>query len=189
MMNKAMVNYSKVALTRHPDYENRLIEDMGHSLSFLVMGVLEAKTDEFEGRIKKLENLFFFVQEEKKLWNATDNTHEILDQAKGSRGHIWEACQQVPFSQLLYLTGQKKMKTANPNMKAYLQAGYCIIGFWMDKVLQEHYRFSLEKRKQFFRYLNDWIDSYQKGYLSNDGIKQQYIEDLGYDLERGEKVG
>ncbi len=172
------------------DETSELIETMGHSLSFLVMGVLEAKTDEFEYKERKLQNLFNFVQEEKQKWNLEYQSWDIIGEAKTKRAHIYEAMQQVPFSQLLRLAEVKSNSKSSrePGLRMILQGGYCIIGVWIDTVLQEHYRFSVEKRKQFFAYLNDWIDSYQKGYLDNEGIRQQYIEDLGYDIVKGEKA-
>lgn len=170
--------------------EDQLIENMGHSLSWICMGVLEGKTDEFGFKTQKLNNLFDFVQEEKRKWNLDQvDTAEIIAEAKGKREHVYEACKQVPFSQLLNIAEVKgRQSSKNPLLKQYLQCGYCIIGVWLDTVLQEHYRMSLVKRKQVFSDMNNWIDSYQKGYLSNRDINQMFIEDIGYDLEKGEKV-
>lgn len=170
------------------DVESELIENMGHSLSCIVMGVLEAKTDEFEGKERKLNNFYFYVQDEKKKWHLdTKDTSEIIDEAKGKRSHIYESCQRVPMSQLLYLAKGRRY-SANPNLKKYLQAGYCIIGVWMDTVLQEHYRMSVAARKEIFMHMNNWIDSYQKGYQSNEGVFELFREDLNYDLQKGERI-
>lgn len=170
------------------DADNRLIENLGNSLAWIVMGILEGKTEEFEFKTRKLNNFFYFVQDEKK--NAPASEPSILiEDAKNKRPYIYESCKKVPFSQLLRLAEIKgKNSSKNPHMKAYLQAGYCIIGVWVDNVLKNHYRMSVDSRKKIFEYINDWIDSYQKGYLSNKGINEMFIEDIGYDLEKGEKV-
>lgn len=170
------------------DIDNKLIENLGNSLAWIVMGVLEGKTEEFEYKTKKLNNFFYFVQDEKNR-NPASCPEVLLDEAKYKRPYIYESCKKVPFSQLLVLSEIKgKNSSKNPHMKAYLQAGYCIIGVWIDSVLKEHYRMSIDSRKRIFEYINDWIDSYQKGYLSNKGINEMFIEDVGYDLARGEKV-
>jgi len=172
------------------DETSELIETMGHSLSFLVMGVLEAKTDEFEMNLVKLQNVFKFIQEEKAKWNLEYETWDIIGEAKTKRTHVYEAMKQVPTTHLMRLAEIKRNHSTNsPGIRMILQGGYTIIGVWVDTVLQKHYRFTIEKRKQFFTYLNDWIDSYYRGYLDNAGIRQQFIEDLGYDILKGEKVG
>lgn len=173
------------------DKENQLIENMGNTLAWICMGILEGKTETFEGKPKKLDNFFWFVQEEKKKSeiSTVEGTHEMIVEAKGKRAHIYESCKKIPFSQMLYIAEVKGRKSvANPNLKAYLQAGYLIIGVWMDRVLQDHYRMSKATRSEIFDIMVDWIDSYQKGYLSNAGINEMYIEDLGYDLAKGEMV-
>lgn len=170
------------------DIDNKLIENLGNSLAWIVMGVLEGKTEEFEFKERKLNNFFYFIQDEKK--KAPANEPEVLiEEAKHKRVYIYESCKKVPYSQLLRLAEiSPKNSSRNMNMKAYLQAGYCIIGVWIDSVLKEHYRMSIDSRKRIFEMINDWIDSYQKGYLSNKGINEMFIEDVGYDLARGEKV-
>lgn len=172
------------------DETSELIETMGHSLSFLVMGVLEAKTDEFEMNLVKLQNVFQFIQEEKAKWNLDYQTWDIIGEAKNKRTHVYEAMKKVPTTHLMRLAEIKPNHSTNcPGIRMILQGGYTIIGVWVDTVLQKHYRFTIEKRKQFFTYLNDWIDSYYRGYLDNAGIRQQFIEDVGYDILKGEKVG
>lgn len=170
------------------DETSDIIETLGHSLSFIVMGVLEAKLDEFNCRERKLANLFEFVQEEKRKWNLDYETWDIIGEAKGKRKHVYEACQRIPFSQLLRLAEIRPGKgksTDYKGIRVMLQGGFCIIGVWIDTVLQEHYRFSVEKRQQFFDYVIDWIDSYQKGYVNNEGIREQFLEDLNYDIVKG----
>lgn len=172
------------------DRENEMIEQMGTWLSLICMGVLEGKTDEFDANERKLNNLYNFVQEEKQKYHQDiKTTQSIMEEAKGKRKHVFEACQQVPFSQLLLLAVAKGKKTSrDPRMKQYLQVGYCIIGVWLDTVLQEHYRMNVEQRKQIFADMNNWIDSVQKGYLTMDMIYGQFIEDMNYDLKRGCRV-
>jgi len=169
---------------------NDLIENLGNSLSFIVMGVLEGKTDQFDLNLRKLCNFFDFIQEEKRQWKESErDTDEIIADAKGKRKHIYEHCQKVSFSQLLFLARRGNTKVnVDANTKPCLQAGYLIIGVWVDKVLQEHYRLNKSQRIEIFDYINDWIDSYQRGYITDELINEMFIDDIGYDIIKGEKV-
>ena len=185
------LKYSEAMQQAHKSsMESKIIEDMGHSLSFLVLGVLEGKMDEFAFKTQKLNNFYQFVQAEKYGWLEDKyDTHILITEAKGSRSHVYEACCKVPYSQLLRLAEVSPKKiTKNPNLYACLQCGYCIVGVWTDRVLEQHYRMSKARRAEFFAILNDWIDSYWRGYLSNEGIREMFIEDIGWDLTTGEKV-
>lgn len=166
------------------------IESMGHDMAFIVMGVLATHGFQLEENYTKLCHCFDFIQEEKAKWvNDEKDTSEIFDECKGKRNYIYEACQKVPFSQLLYISRiNGKVACRNINLKAYLQAGYCIIGYWTDKVLQEHYRLNKAQRTEIFHWINEWIDSYQKGYQSNEGVRELYLELFNYDLVEGKFV-
>jgi len=190
-MNKTMIRYTQLKPKRKAP-EDYLIENIGNSLAWICLGVLEGKTEEFEFKTRKLNNFFKFIQDEKDKGEIKSDTETalILEEAKGKRSYIYETCQKIPFSQLLKIADVgPKQSSKNINLKAYLQAGFCIVCVWTDRVLQEHYRFNKSERAQVFETMIDWIDSYQKGYLSNKGINEMFIEDIGYDMEKGEFVG
>lgn len=167
------------------------IESMGHDMAFIVMDVLATHGFQLEENYTKLCNCFNFIQEEKEKWTTDQKeTSEIFDECKrGKRTYIYDACKEVPFSQLLYLAQiNGKIKSRDVNLKAYLQAGYCIVGYWVDKVLQEHYRLNKAQRTDVFHWINERIDSYQKGFQSNEGVRELYLELFNYDLIDGKFV-
>lgn len=169
---------------------DNLILKIEETLTIIMMGVLEGKMDEFNEKEKKTINFYNFMQEEKLKWiNDEKSTVDLINEAKTTRVHIWESCQKIPFSQLLYIAEIKPGRsTRDVLLKKNLQAAYLIVSTWVDTVLQEHYRLPKARREFLFEHIVDWIDSYQKGYLNNELIKELFIEDLNYDIERGERI-
>lgn len=188
-MHRNMVAFVKRQL---PTYyvEDKLIEAMGESLSYICMGVLEAKTDEFEGKLKKLSNFHEYIQEEKAKGEITtdEGVNKLIDEAKGSRSYIFEFSEKIPLSQYLYIANiTPRTASRNPNIRKYLQTGFLIVCVWIDRVLKQHYKaVSKAKRIQIYADMLNWIDSYQKKYQSNKGICELYREDLNYNILDGE---
>lgn len=168
------------------------IEQMGHLMSFIVFDVLATHVDYFEASEDKKSmlricNFDKFLIEEKNKWtNDEISTTDIMDEVKGKRGHIFDKCQEVPFAQLLYLARiNGKVRCSSYDIKKALQAGYCLMMYWTDKVLQEHYRLNKAQRIDFLYWFNDRIDSFRRGYQTIDGVCELYRDEFNFDLKEG----
>lgn len=189
-MHKAMVGLAQAKL---PSFkvENALVDTMATSMAYICMGVMEAKTDAFEKRYKKLTNFHNYLAAEnaKQEAQTPEGMWALVDEAKTKRPYVYEMVKKVPMSELLFLA-EIKPKTAsrNPDLKRDLQIALCIICVWIDRVLKEHYRFNKNERIEVFSHIANWINSYRRKFTSNKGIIEQYVLDLNYDLEKGEFV-
>ena len=91
------------------------------------------------------------------------------------------------MSQKLFLADLKKNKAvlgADVNIESALASTlYLVI-----PVLRDNYRFSYDKISQFMGWSKEFIDSYVKGYLNDGIIKQIFIEDEHWDIDKGVAV-
>ena len=167
---------------------DKLLDNLGESITWIAMGVLFSKINLFENNKEEFEKFFHYVQDEENKWGCVENPDAamLIHIAKNERRHIYDACIKVPFSQLLYLTSIKDKKSSkNPKLKKYLQTRYCMTGVWLDVVLEEKYQIPLQERIELFHHINNWIDSYQKGYLNNEMLNEMFKEDIQYDMAKG----
>ena len=91
------------------------------------------------------------------------------------------------MSQKLFLADLKKNKAvlgADVNIESALASTmYLVI-----PVLHDNYRFSHTKIDEFMEWSKKFIDSYVKGYLNDGIIKQIFIEDEHWDIDKGVAV-
>lgn len=172
---------------------NKLIEYMGNSMAWITLGVIESHATDGNGNdfvsVRKIANFYDFVLEQKKKWNAEDNTAEIVRIAKEDKPYIYQGSRDITTSQYFLLAGLKNgNSTRNPNIKLYLQTGWIIIMVWTDEVLKTHYRMSTEARIDVMTWVIEWIRNNQAKLMTLESISDIFIEELGWDLATGERV-
>lgn len=167
--------------------EDIIIKNEEFALQVLSVGVLWGKSVEFYNHLRKMFNFYdFLIAESNKLDNIRQ---DVISEAKGKRSHVYEACKRVPQYQLLKLANVKQGRaSANVNLILGMQTGYCIMGVYVDRVLQQHYRWSIAKRKEYFEWLNAWIDEIWSGHQTLEGVNDMFIEDAGYSIFEGKYV-
>lgn len=170
-----------------------MIDNIGNNMAWITCGVLESHGIDSHQKDfvspKRVCNFYKFVLEEKSNWEGYENYLEIVNISKEQKPYIYQGCLQIPFSQLLFLAEIKPgMSSKDPHMKAYLQCAWIVIMTWADEVLKKKYGMSLEKRIDFMTWVIDWIDSNQKKLFTVESINQIFIEDFGWDLDKGVKV-
>ena len=170
-----------------PDNVDALVENMRQSLAWISVALV---ADRYEVSLLQLKHIFEYIDEEMVKWrNTMDGTWKILQDTKSNKKYIYDSCSRIPFSHLLYLAKIKAGKSCgDPQLKKYLQMGYILMMYWLDTVMKQHYRINLEKRKEFCQKMVDWIDTCARGFMKPEDLNNQFIEDYGYDMVKGQMV-
>lgn len=170
-----------------PDKVDELVENMRQSIAWISVALV---ADRYEVSLLQLKHIFEYIDEEMVKWrNTMDGTWKILQDTKSNKTYIYDSCSRIPFSHLLYLAKIKPGKSCgDPQLKKYLQMGYILMMYWLDTVMKQHYRIKLEKRKEFCEKMVDWIDTCARGFMKPEDLNNQFIEDYGYDMVKGQMV-
>lgn len=183
-MHKAMVMYNQIK-PKVKTKEDKVMESLEYALRMLAVGVLwSGRFERFDG---KLEDMFEFYRTLEELGTQPNyNNDDIISEAKNERTYIYQRSQKLPMWKYLALCGVKnKSSCANMRLLEGMQSGYCIVGVFSDRILENKFDFTLEQRELFFELINNWIDEIATGWLTIDGIREMFIEDAGYDVSKG----
>lgn len=173
----------------------RLGENIAYHLQFIFYLALY---DKFDMTARQMMHLGKKIVERREVWqNDADNSITSQSMAVWSKKKKIDVIgwvKSVPMSQKLYLADVKKGRAvlgADQNIEYALAATM----FLTLPILKETYRFSNVKVKEFMKWVAYYIDSYwrkQPGckdhFLSDEIIRQTFIEDEHWDIVTGKKV-
>ena len=174
----------------------KLCRNLAYHLQFIFYLTLY---DKFGLTYKQLENFCKKINEQKNAWhddnNKTVTSERMVEYCRKRNIDVIGWVKSIPMSQKLYMADIKKGRAvlgADWNIESVLaSAVYLTI-----PTLKETYRFSNAKIEEFMKWVAYYIDSYwrkQPGckdhFLSDEIIRQTFIEDEHRDIVTGKKVG
>ena len=174
----------------------KLCRNLAYHLQFIFYLTLY---DKFGLTYKQLENFCKKITEQKNAWhddnNKTVTSERMVEYCRKRNIDVIGWVKSIPMSQKLYMADIKKGRAvlgADWNIESVLaSAVYLTI-----PTLKETYRFSNAKIEEFMKWVAYYIDSYwrkQPGckdhFLSDEIIRQTFIEDEHWDIVTGKKVG
>ena len=154
--------------------------------------------DKFDLTFKQVTNFYKKTVERRMAWQDDDNdeitSDSMLEYCTKKKIPVVEFVKSIPMSQKLYMADIKKGRAvigADKNIEsAFLSTLLLSI-----PTLKETYKFSNAKIEEFMRWVAYYIDSYcrkqpgcKEHYLCDEIIRQQFIEDEGWDIVTGKAV-
>lgn len=155
--------------------------------------------DKFGLSFKQIGNFYKRQEELKKKWEDDDNhkitSKSLLVYCEKKKVDVMGFVKSIPMSQKLYMADIKKGRAVLGADKS-IESCFLVSLLIAVPVLKETYRFSNKKIEEFMQWVAYFIDSYwrkQPGckdhYLSDAVIREIFIEEEGWDIVEGRKVG
>ena len=155
--------------------------------------------DKFNLSFKQVINFMGKIEDLKMKWQDDDNNEvtgeSLLIYCIKKKVDVVAFVKSIPMSQKLYMADIGKGRAvlgADRNIESAFIATLLIT----VPVLKETYRFSNKKLEEFMQWVAYFIDSYwrkqpgcKEHYLSDAVIREIFIEEEGWDIVKGEKVG
>ena len=91
----------------------------------------------------------------------------------------------IPLSWKLYLGNSKQYKQSGREAVLVLDSALLVYGMMSGIVLKEVFDFSAPKVQEFWNHISYYIDSYYRGYLTDDMINSIMKDECGLDIENG----
>ena len=165
----------------------RLGDNIANHMAHIYVNILY---DKFDFTFKQVTNFYNKVIERRKLWQSDSGeltSEDLMNYCSKRNIDVCGWVKSIPMSQKLFLADLKKNKAvlgADVNIESALASTlYLVI-----PVLRDNYRFSYDKINKFMGWSKEFIDSYVKGYLNDGIIKQIFIEDEHWDIDKGVAV-
>lgn len=181
--------YNKLNAQRYKNevQKAQLGNNIANHMAYIFMEVLY---DKFNLSFKQLNNFYTRVIERRVAWQKNEVTSlELVEYCKKIDVVGW--VKSIPMSHKLYLADIHKSRAligADKNIESALASTM----FLTIPTLKKTYRFNNADVSEFMRWVKYFIDSYyrkQPGtnqhYLSDQMIRQMFIEDEHYDIEKG----
>ena len=174
----------------------KLCRNLAYHLQFIFYLALY---DKFGLTYKQLENFCKKINEQKDAWhddnNKTVTSGGMVEYCRKRSIDVIGWVKSIPMPQKLYMADIRKGRAvlgADWNIESVLaSAMYLTI-----PTLKETYRFSNARIGEFMKWVAYYIDSYWKKqpgckdhFLSDEIIRQTFIEDEHWDIVTGKKVG
>lgn len=174
----------------------RLGDNIANHMGYIFTAVLY---DKMGMSFKQVSNFYAKTVERRNAWQDDDNeevTNEsLMAYCKKRKIDVIGFVKSVPMTQKIYMADIGKNRAvlgADRNIEsAFLSTLLLSI-----PTLKEQYRFSNAKISEFFQWVAYYIDSYcrkqpgcKEHYCSDEVIRQAFIEDEGWDIVEGKKVG
>lgn len=154
--------------------------------------------DKFDFTFKQVTNFYKKTVERRFAWQDDDNdevTNEsLLAYSIKKKIDAVGFVKSIPMSQKLYMADIKKGRAvigADKNIESALLSTLLL----SIPTLKETYKFSNAKIEEFMKWVAYYIDSYcrkqpgcKEHYLCDEMIRQQFIEDEGWDIVTGKAV-
>lgn len=168
-------------------------DNLANHMAYIYTAILY---DKYGMSLRKLQN--FYGRVEGLRFKALDPSEELTFK------HLIEYCDvkkinarqyvnSIPFSQKIFLADVSNKQRAVIGMDKNINIAFYTTIILVMPVLKETYKFSNKKIYEFLEYVKDYVDSYwrkQPGtnqrYLSDEILNQMFIDEVGYDLEKGE---
>ena len=165
----------------------KLGDNIANHMGYIYINILY---DKFDFTFKQVTNFYNKVIERRKMWQSDSGeltSEDLMNYCSKRNIDVCGWVKSIPMSQKLFLADLKKNKAvlgADVNIESALASTlYLVI-----PVLRDNYRFSYDKISKFMGWSKEFIDSYVKGYLNDGIIKQIFIEDEHWDIDKGVAV-
>lgn len=165
----------------------KLGDNIANHMGYIYINILY---DKFDFTFKQVTNFYNKVIERRKLWQSDSDELTSKDLMGYCLKRNIDVCgwvKSIPMSQKLFLADLKRNKAvlgADCNIESALASTlYLVI-----PVLRDNYRFSYDKINKFMSWSKEFVDSYTKGYLNDRIIKEIFIDDEHWDIDKGVAV-
>ena len=178
---KAQQQAYKKALARA-----KLGDNIANHMGYIYINILY---DKFDFTFKQVTNFYNKVSERRKLWQSDSSeltSEDLMNYCSKRNIDVCGWVKSIPMSQKLFLADLKKNKAvlgADVNIESALASTMYLV----VPVLHDNYRFSHAKIDEFMEWSKKFIYEYFVGNLNDEIIKQIFIEDENWDIEKGEK--
>lgn len=165
----------------------RLGDNIANHMGYIYINILY---DKFDFTFKQVTNFYNKVIERRKLWQSDSGeltSEDLMNYCLKRNIDVCGWVKSIPMSQKLFLADLRRNKAvlgADFNIESALASTmYLVI-----PVLHDNYRFSHAKIDEFMEWSKRFIYEYFIGNLDDEIIKQIFIEDENWDIEKGEKA-
>ena len=178
---KAQQQAYKKALARA-----KLGDNIANHMGYIYINILY---DKFDFTFKQATNFYNKVIEKRKLWQSDSDeltSEDLMNYCSKRNIDVCGWVKSIPMSQKLFLADLRKNKAvlgADVNIESALASTMYLV----VPVLHDNYRFSHAKIDEFMEWSKKFIYEYFVGNLNDEIIKQIFIEDENWDIEKGEK--
>lgn len=173
----------------------RLGDNVANHMGYIFTAILY---DKFDMTFKQVTNFYSKTVERRMAWQDDDNedvTNESMMQyCRKRKIDVVGWVKSIPMSQKLYMADIQKGRAvlgADRNIESALASTM----YLTIPTLKETYRFSNAKIEKFMKWVSYYIDSYwrkqpksKNHYLTDEIIRNQFIEDERWDIVIGEAV-
>ena len=164
----------------------RLGDNIANHMGYIYINILY---DKFAFTFNQVTNFYNKVIERRKLWQSDSSeltSEDLMNYCSKRNIDVCGWVKSIPMSQKLFLADLKKNKAvlgADVNIESALASTM----YLLIPVLHDNYRFSHAKIYEFMEWSKKFIYEYFVGNLNDEIIKQIFIEDENWDIEKGEK--
>ena len=164
----------------------KLGDNIANHMGYIYINILY---DKFDFTFKQVTNFYNKVIERRKLWQSDSSeltSEDLINYCSKRSIDVCGWVKSIPMSQKLFLADLKKNKAvlgADVNIESALASTMYLV----VPVLHDNYRFSRAKIDEFMEWSKKFIYEYFVGNLNDEIIKQIFIEDENWDIEKGEK--
>lgn len=172
-------------------YKTPIWNNVFEHLNYIFPAVLYDKFGFNVEQIAEFQNESIAMQNAWKDKNDSDITTETLLRYCTSNGiDIIGFIKDIPMSKKLYIASNENNKQTKLPVDAPQKAESVFILYLLFTVpgLIMSYSFEKESILSLFGFILDYIDSYQKKYVTNETIRQMFIEDENWDIVIGQPV-
>lgn len=173
----------------------RLGDNIANHMGFIFAAILY---DKFNMTFKQITNYYSKTVERRKAWQDDENeevtSESMMEYCREKKIDVVKWVKSIPMSQKLYMADIKNGRTAlgaDWNIESALAATM----YLTIPTLKDSYRFSNAKIEEFMNWVAYYIDSYwrkqpksKEHYLTDEIIRNQFIEDENWDIVTGKAV-
>lgn len=173
----------------------RLGDNIANHMGFIFAAILY---DKFNMTFKQVTNYYSKTVERRKAWQDDDNekvtSESMMEYCRKKKIDVVKWVKSIPMPQKLYMADIKNGRAAlgaDWNIESALAATM----YLTIPTLKDSYRFSNAKIEEFMNWVAYYIDSYwrkqtksKEHYLTDEIIRNQFIEDENWDIVTGKAV-
>lgn len=172
-------------------YKTPIWNNVFEHLDYIFPAVLYDKFGFNMEQIAKFQNESIAMQNAWKDKNDSDiTTDSLLHYCTGTGIDIIGFVKGVPMSKKLYIASDENNKQVKlpTDVPQKTESVFILYLLFTVPVLIMSYSFKKELILSLFGFISDYIDSYQKKYVTNETIRQMFIEDENWDIVTGQPV-